>query len=112
MRGVNACLLAGVLAIGTAGAAQMRQTIPAMTNLPFSAAVKADGLISVAGTLSAEGDIRAQTRWASGTQEGDRVADCTDGDRESTLGLQPDPRRVEEPRPPCRAKHGGQGAER
>jgi enamine deaminase RidA (YjgF/YER057c/UK114 family) len=33
-----------------------------MPNLPFSAAVKADGLIYVAGTLSAEGDIRAQTR--------------------------------------------------
>jgi enamine deaminase RidA (YjgF/YER057c/UK114 family) len=33
-----------------------------MPNLPFSAAVKADGLIYVAGTLSAEGDVRAQTR--------------------------------------------------
>jgi reactive intermediate/imine deaminase len=33
-----------------------------MANLPFSAAVKADGLIYVAGTLSAEGDIRAQTK--------------------------------------------------
>jgi 2-iminobutanoate/2-iminopropanoate deaminase len=33
-----------------------------MPNLPFSAAVKADGLIYVAGTLSAEGDIRAQTK--------------------------------------------------
>jgi reactive intermediate/imine deaminase len=33
-----------------------------MPNLPFSAAVKADGLIYVAGSLSAEGDIRAQTR--------------------------------------------------
>ncbi|MBA3272235.1 MAG: RidA family protein [Acidobacteria bacterium] len=33
-----------------------------MANLPFSAAVKADGLIYVAGTLSADGDIRAQTR--------------------------------------------------
>ena len=33
-----------------------------MANLPFSAAVKADGLVYVAGTLSAEGDIRAQTR--------------------------------------------------
>jgi reactive intermediate/imine deaminase len=33
-----------------------------MTNLPFSAAVKADGLVYVAGSLSAEGDIRAQTR--------------------------------------------------
>jgi reactive intermediate/imine deaminase len=34
-----------------------------MPNLPFSAAVRADGLIYVAGTLSQEGgDIRAQTR--------------------------------------------------
>ena len=33
-----------------------------MPNLPFSAAVKADGLIYVAGTLVAEGDIRAQTK--------------------------------------------------
>src|SRR5688572_25729153 len=33
-----------------------------MPNLPFSAAVKADGLIYLAGALSAEGDIRAQTR--------------------------------------------------
>jgi reactive intermediate/imine deaminase len=33
-----------------------------MANLPFSAAVRADGLIYIAGTLSAEGDIRAQTR--------------------------------------------------
>ena len=63
MRGVSACLLAGVVAVGTIGAAQMRQTIPGpMPNLPFSAAVKADGLVYVAGTLSAEGDIRAQTR--------------------------------------------------
>lgn len=33
-----------------------------MPNLPFSAAVKADGLIYVAGALATEGDIRAQTR--------------------------------------------------
>jgi reactive intermediate/imine deaminase len=32
-----------------------------MPNLPFSAAVKADGLIYIAGTLAREGDIRAQT---------------------------------------------------
>ena len=33
-------------------------------NLPFSPAVKADGLIYVAGTISQEGgDIRAQTKW-------------------------------------------------
>ena len=56
-------LLAGVMLLGVLGAAQSRQTIPGpMPNLPFSAAVKADGLIYVAGTLSAEGDIRAQTR--------------------------------------------------
>jgi len=49
--------------LGVSGAAQTRQTFPGpMPNLPFSAAVKADGLIYVAGTLSTEGDIRAQTR--------------------------------------------------
>lgn len=31
-------------------------------NLPFSAAIRADGLIYVAGTLSADGDIKAQTK--------------------------------------------------
>src|SRR5262245_12542590 len=56
-------LVAAVIAVTTSGAAQSRQTFPGpMSNLPFSAAVKADGLIYVAGTLSAEGDIRAQTR--------------------------------------------------
>jgi enamine deaminase RidA (YjgF/YER057c/UK114 family) len=62
MRGVNVLLLAGLIAIGTTLAAQTRQTIPGPMNLPFSAAVKADGLIYVAGTLSEVGDIRAQTR--------------------------------------------------
>ncbi len=63
MREVIAFLSAGVIAVVTTGVAQTRQTIPGpMANLPFSAAVKADGLIYVAGTLSAEGDIRAQTR--------------------------------------------------
>jgi 2-iminobutanoate/2-iminopropanoate deaminase len=62
VRGVMCFLLAALIAIGTTMAAQMRQTIPGPTNFPFSAAVKADGLIYVAGTLSAEGDIRAQTR--------------------------------------------------
>ncbi|HUE89373.1 MAG TPA: RidA family protein [Vicinamibacterales bacterium] len=56
-------LLAGVVLLGGLAAAQTRQTFPGpMPNLPFSAAVKADGLIYVAGTLSAEGDVRAQTR--------------------------------------------------
>jgi reactive intermediate/imine deaminase len=63
VRGVMCSLIAGVMLLGTLGAAQSRQTIPgSMANLPFSAAVKADGLVYVAGTLSAEGDIRAQTR--------------------------------------------------
>jgi 2-iminobutanoate/2-iminopropanoate deaminase len=35
---------------------------PGAGQLPFSAATKADGLIYVAGTLSAEGDIKAQTK--------------------------------------------------
>jgi 2-iminobutanoate/2-iminopropanoate deaminase len=56
-------LLAGVMLLGVLSAAQTRQAFPGpMPNLPFSAAVKADGLVYVAGTLSAEGDIRAQTR--------------------------------------------------
>jgi 2-iminobutanoate/2-iminopropanoate deaminase len=62
VRSVMCFLIAGLIAIGTTMTAQMRQTIPGAMNLPFSAAVKADGLIYVAGTLSAEGDIRAQTR--------------------------------------------------
>jgi enamine deaminase RidA (YjgF/YER057c/UK114 family) len=62
VRSVMCFLLAGLIAIGTTMAAQMRQTIPGPANFPFSAAVKADGLVYVAGTLSAEGDIRAQTR--------------------------------------------------
>lgn len=60
---VMCSLLAGVVLLGGLAAAQTRQTFPGpMPNLPFSAAVKADGLIYVAGTLSAEGDVRAQTR--------------------------------------------------
>jgi reactive intermediate/imine deaminase len=43
--------------------AQNRQTFPGPNaNLPFSSAVRADGLVYVAGTLSTEGDIRAQTK--------------------------------------------------
>lgn len=65
MRGVKASIVTA-LCLATAAAVsgtQARQTIPGpMPNLPFSAAVKADGLIYVAGALSAEGDIRTQTR--------------------------------------------------
>src|SRR5215218_7893219 len=43
--------------------AQSRQTFPSPNaTMPFSAAVKADGLIYVAGTIVPEGDIRAQTK--------------------------------------------------
>jgi 2-iminobutanoate/2-iminopropanoate deaminase len=35
---------------------------PGTGDLPFSAATKADGLVYVAGTLSTEGDIKAQTK--------------------------------------------------
>jgi 2-iminobutanoate/2-iminopropanoate deaminase len=63
VRGVLAVALFGLTLFSTGAAGQGRQVIPGpMPNLPFSAAVKADGLIYVAGTLSAEGDIRAQTK--------------------------------------------------
>src|SRR5262245_49283042 len=62
VRGVMCFLFAGLALLGTTMSAQSRQTIPGSMNLPFSAAVKADGLVYVAGTISAEGDIRAQTR--------------------------------------------------
>jgi 2-iminobutanoate/2-iminopropanoate deaminase len=63
VRGVLAVGLFGLTLFSTGAAGQGRQIIPGpMPNLPFSAAVKADGLVYVAGTLSAVGDIRAQTR--------------------------------------------------
>src|SRR5262245_53877601 len=42
-----------------------------------------------------EVDVRAAAARASRNHEGDRAAHCADGDRESKLGLQPYPRRVE-----------------
>jgi reactive intermediate/imine deaminase len=42
--------------------AQTRQTVPGPGDLPFSAAVKADNLIYVAGTIVPQGDIKAQTK--------------------------------------------------
>ena len=38
------------------------QRFAGTSNLPFSAATKADGLVYVAGTIVAEGDVRNQTR--------------------------------------------------
>jgi len=48
---------------GVAMQGQGRQiSVPGGATLPFSLAVKADGLIYVAGTLAQEGDIKAQTK--------------------------------------------------
>jgi 2-iminobutanoate/2-iminopropanoate deaminase len=56
--------LVGALAVGgVVMQGQTRQVMgPGSGTLPFSLAVKADGLIYVAGTLAQQGDIRAQTR--------------------------------------------------
>jgi len=59
----------------------------------------------------AEVDIRAEAARASGDYEGDLSAHRANGHREPPVGLQPDPGRVEEPRPLRRAKHCRQGAE-
>ena len=63
MRRFLAALVIGLLATGVEMGAQERKVWPGPNpNTPFSAAVKADGLIYVAGTLAAEGDITAQTK--------------------------------------------------
>src|SRR5262245_33376661 len=62
VRGVLCVLMIGFASLTATG--QGRQIFPGpMPNLPFSAAVRADGLVYVAGTLSQEGgDIKAQTK--------------------------------------------------
>jgi reactive intermediate/imine deaminase len=55
-------LLISLLSLNMNISGQGRQVFPGPSNLPFSAAVRADGLIYVAGTLSQEGDIKAQTK--------------------------------------------------
>jgi enamine deaminase RidA (YjgF/YER057c/UK114 family) len=63
VRRILAALVVGLLATGVVMEAQERKVWPgANPNTPFSAAVKADGLIYVAGTLATEGDIKAQTK--------------------------------------------------
>src|ERR687892_1119097 len=59
----------------------------------------------------AEVDIRAEAAGASRDNEGDLSAYRSDGHGEPRVGVQPDPGRVEEPRPLRREKHGSQGAE-
>jgi reactive intermediate/imine deaminase len=62
VRGALCALIIGLASLTVSG--QGRQVFPGpMANLPFSAAVRADGLIYLAGTLSQEpGDIKAQTK--------------------------------------------------
>ena len=62
MRGVSAVSLIAVMATSVTLMAQGRQVVPSPANLPFSAAVRADGLVYIAGTIVPEGDIRAQTK--------------------------------------------------
>lgn len=63
MRRRSCALLVGLLGLMVTLEGQSRQVVPGSMTLPFSAAVKADGLIYVAGTLSQDGgDITAQTK--------------------------------------------------
>ena len=61
MRGLTTTLLCVVACLGVTVQGQ-RQVFPGTADLPFSAATKADGLIYVAGTIVAKGDIKAQTK--------------------------------------------------
>ena len=61
MRRVTAAVLFSVACLGVIVQGQ-RQVFPGPAQFPFSAATKADGLVYVAGTIVAEGDIRAQTK--------------------------------------------------
>ena len=61
MRGYFTALVIGVACLGVTVQGQ-RQVFPGGANLPFSAATRADGLVYIAGSLSANGDIKAQTK--------------------------------------------------
>lgn len=60
-RFTSTTLLLSVACLGVTVQSQ-RQVFPGSGQFPFSAATKADGLVYVAGSLSTEGDIRAQTK--------------------------------------------------
>ena len=62
MRLIGSIALSAVTVMSVASMAQNRQIVPGPANFPFSAAVRADGLIYVAGQIIAQGDIRAQTK--------------------------------------------------
>jgi 2-iminobutanoate/2-iminopropanoate deaminase len=61
VRALTSALLFSVAVLGVTVQGQ-RQVFPGSAQLPFSAATKADGLVYVAGTIVAEGDIKAQTK--------------------------------------------------
>lgn len=62
MRGyLTTLVVVTVVSLGVTVQGQ-RQLFPAAGDLPFSAAAKGDGLIYVAGTIVAQGDIKAQTK--------------------------------------------------
>jgi enamine deaminase RidA (YjgF/YER057c/UK114 family) len=61
VRGYFTALVLSVAVLGVSVQGQ-RQVFPGSAQAPFSAATKADGLIYVAGTLSAKGDIKEQTK--------------------------------------------------
>jgi enamine deaminase RidA (YjgF/YER057c/UK114 family) len=61
MRQVVVATFIGLIGFG-AGVAGQVQRIAGPTELPFSAATRADGLVYVAGMIVADGDIRNQTR--------------------------------------------------
>jgi reactive intermediate/imine deaminase len=62
VRLIGSILLAVLTIFSVANMAQNRQVTPGPANFPFSAAVRADGLIYVAGQIIPKGDIRAQTK--------------------------------------------------
>jgi 2-iminobutanoate/2-iminopropanoate deaminase len=63
VRGMWCVLVCGLAAWSATPMAQGRQTFSGPNaTLPFSSAVRADGLVYVAGTIVAQGDIRAQTK--------------------------------------------------
>jgi 2-iminobutanoate/2-iminopropanoate deaminase len=61
MRQLVVATFIGLIGLG-AGVAGQVQRFAGPTELPFSAATKADGLVYVAGMIVADGDIRNQTR--------------------------------------------------
>jgi 2-iminobutanoate/2-iminopropanoate deaminase len=61
VRGYFTTLMLGIALMGVTVQGQ-RQVFPGGAQLPFSAATRADGLIYVAGSLTATGDIRTQTQ--------------------------------------------------